>query len=614
MSPGFAVGALKHLLVGKPIPSHQAHHERYTKASGLAILSSDALSSVAYATEEILRTLLIAGAASLWLVTPIGCVIVGLMVVIGFSYRQTIHAYPGGGGAYRVARENIGTIPGLVAAAALLLDYVLTVAVSIAAGVAAITSALPSWHVNRVELSLGILVLIAIGNLRGIRESGRIFSAPTFFFLGSMGILLAVGAYKALTGPIEPLPASPDVFVPAETASLSIFLVLRAFANGCTALTGIEAISDGVPAFKPPEATNAATTLLIMIACAVTLFGGVTLLADAFHVVPRTDETVISQLNRAILGGRGPLYYMVQAATTLILALAANTAFSDFPRLASIIARDKFLPRQLANQGDRLAFSNGIVMLSVLAGVLLFVFGGDTHALIPLYMLGVFVSFTLSQAGMVLKWRRERKRGWRLGAFINGLGAVLTLVVLFVVAITKFREGAWIIIVLIPVLVAHFLAINRHYHRVAQQLSLKGLDVPEKRHNTVIVPIGGVHRAVVQALEYARTLSDDVRAIYVDVDPHATQEIRETWPRWGKGIRLEILASPFRSVMEPLLEYIELTNDERPGDFVTVLLPEFVPARWWHHLLHNQRALLIKGALLFRPHIVVTSVPYHLHD
>ncbi len=614
MSPGFAVGALKHLLVGKPIPSHQAHHERYTKASGLAILSSDALSSVAYATEEILRTLLIAGAASLWLVTPIGCVIVGLMVVIGFSYRQTIHAYPGGGGAYRVARENIGTIPGLVAAAALLLDYVLTVAVSIAAGVAAITSALPSWHVNRVELSLGILVLIAIGNLRGIRESGRIFSAPTFFFLGSMGILLAVGAYKALTGPIEPLPASPNAFVPAETASLSIFLVLRAFANGCTALTGIEAISDGVPAFKPPEATNAATTLLIMIACAVTLFGGVTLLADAFHVVPRTDETVISQLNRAILGGRGPLYYMVQAATTLILALAANTAFSDFPRLASIIARDKFLPRQLANQGDRLAFSNGIVMLSVLAGVLLFVFGGDTHALIPLYMLGVFVSFTLSQAGMVLKWRRERKRGWRLGAFINGLGAVLTLVVLFVVAITKFREGAWIIIVLIPVLVAHFLAINRHYHRVAQQLSLKGLDVPEKRHNTVIVPIGGVHRAVVQALEYARTLSDDVRAIYVDVDPHATQEIRETWPRWGKGIRLEILASPFRSVMEPLLEYIELTNDERPGDFVTVLLPEFVPARWWHHLLHNQRALLIKGALLFRPHIVVTSVPYHLHD
>jgi amino acid transporter len=614
VSPGFAVGALKHLLVGKPIPSHQAHHERYTKSSGLAILSSDALSSVAYATEEILRTLLIAGTASLWLVTPIGCVIAGLMLVIAFSYRQTIYAYPGGGGAYRVARENIGTIAGLVAAAALLLDYVLTVAVSIAAGVAAITSAFPAWHVSRVELALGFLALIMIGNLRGIRESGRIFSVPTYFFLVSMGMLLVVGVYKVATGDVTPIAPGAAGFVPAETASLSIFLVLRAFSNGCTALTGIEAISDGVPAFKPPEAKNAAITLMVMAGCAVTLFMGVTLLAGAFKIVPSHEETVISQLNRAILGGRGPFYYMVQAATTMILVLAANTAFSDFPRLASIIARDKFLPRQLANQGDRLAFSNGIVMLSCLSGVLLFAFGGDTHALIPLYMLGVFVSFTLSQAGMVIKWRRERKPGWRLGSFVNGLGATLTLIVLFVVAITKFREGAWVIIALIPVLVAHFLAIHRHYDKVAKQLSLKGLAVADKRHNTVIVPIGGVHRAVVQALEYARTLSDDVRAIYVDVDPHATKEIREDWSRWGKGIRLEILASPFRSVMEPLLEYIELTNDERPNDFITVLLPEFVPARWWHHLLHNQRALLIKGALLFRPNIVVTSVPYHLHD
>ena len=613
MSPGFAVGALKHLLVGKPIPSHQAHHERYTKSSGLAILSSDALSSVAYATEEILRTLIVAGTASLWLVTPIGAVIAGLMLVIAFSYRQTIHAYPGGGGAYRVARENIGTTAGLVAAAALLLDYVLTVAVSIAAGVAAITSAFPAWHVNTVELALGFLVFIAIGNLRGIRESARIFSVPTYFFLGSMGVLLVVGVFKVITGQAVPIESAAAAFVPPETGPLTLFLVLRAFANGCTALTGIEAISDGVPAFKPPEAKNAAITLLIMAVCAVVMFMGVTLLADAYHVVPR-EETVISQLNRAILGGRGPFYYMVQFATTMILVLAANTAFSDFPRLASIIARDKFLPRQLANQGDRLAFSNGIVILSCLAGVLLIAFGGQTHALIPLYMLGVFVSFTLSQAGMVIKWRRERKPGWRVGAFVSGIGAVLTLVVLFVVAITKFKEGAWIIIVLIPILVGHFLAINRHYHKVASQLSLKGLDVPGPRHNTVIVPIGGVHRAVVQALEYARTLSDDVRAIYVDVDPHATQEIREEWLQWGKGIRLEILASPFRSVMEPLLEYIELTNDECPDDFVTVLLPEFVPARWWHHLLHNQRALLIKGALLFRPHIVVTSVPYHLHD
>jgi hypothetical protein len=429
-----------------------------------------------------------------------------------------------------------------------------------------------------------------------------------------MGSLLLVGVYKAFTGQIVPIEAAAGQVLSQETGSLTVFLVLRAFANGCTALTGIEAISDGVPAFKPPEAKNAATTLIVMAACAVTLFLGVSFLAHAYAIVPRHEETVISQLNRAILGGRGPLYFMVQAATTMILVLAANTAYSDFPRLASIVARDKFLPRQFANQGDRLAFSNGILVLSLLAGVLLVVFGGDTHALIPLYMLGVFVSFTLSQAGMVLKWRRERKKGWRIGAVISGIGATLTFVVLCVVAMTKFMEGAWIIIVLIPVLVVHFLSTHRHYERVAEQLSLKGLSVPDRKHNTVIVPIGGVHRAVVQALEYARTLSDDVRAVYVDVDPRATQEIREEWTRWGKGIRLEILASPFRSVMEPLLEYIEITAEERPNDFVTVLLPEFVPARWWHHLLHNQRALLIKGALLFREKIVVTSVPYHLQD
>jgi amino acid transporter len=614
VSSGSEVAGLKRLIVGQRIPSHLAHRERFGKSTGLAILSSDALSSVAYATEEILRTLLVAGTASLWLVTPIGCVIAGLMLVIGFSYRQTILAYPNGGGAYRVAGENIGVVPGLIAAAALLLDYVLTVAVSIAAGVAAITSAFPASQLDTVQLALGFLALIMIGNLRGIRESGRIFSLPTFLFLGSMGALLVVGAYKALTGHIVPIESPSSAFVPQEAATLSIFLVLRAFSNGCTALTGIEAISNGVPAFKPPEARNAVITLLIMIACAVTCFMGVTLLAHAYHVIPAPEETVISQLSRAIFDGRGPLYFVTQAATTMILVLAANTAFADFPRLASIVARDRFLPRQFANQGDRLAFSNGIVILSLLAGVLLVAFRGDTHALIPLYMLGVFVSFTLSQAGMVLKAGRERKRGWRIAAFVNGLGAVLTAIVLVVVTITKFGEGAWVIVALIPMLVFTLLAIRRHYEGVARQLSLDDVKVTERRHNVVIVPIGGVHRAVVQALDYARTLSDDVRAVYVDVDPRATAEIRELWGRWGRGIRLEILASPFRSVMQPLLEYVAITDDERPDDFVTVLLPEFVPARWWHHLLHNQRALLIKGALLFRHRVVVTSVPYHLRD
>jgi amino acid transporter len=600
------------LLVGSPIPSQLAHQERFGVSTGLAILSSDALSSVAYATEEILRTLLIAGTASLWLVTPIGCVIAGLMLVIAFSYRQTITAYPHGGGAYKVAGENIGVVPGLIAAAALLLDYVLTVAVSIAAGVAALTSAFPEWHGDSVGLSLGFLALLTVGNLRGLRESGRLFSMPTYLFLGGMAALLLVGGFRALTGHIVAVPAHAGAAVPGVVGPLTVFLVLRAFANGCTALTGIEAISNGVPAFKPPEARNAVITLLVMIACAVTCFMGVTILAHLYHVIPTANETVVSQLNRAIFGDQGPFYYVIQFATALILVLAANTAFADFPRLASIVARDRFLPRQLANQGDRLAFSNGIMMLALLAGLLLVWFGSDTHALIPLYMLGVFVSFTLSQAGMVLKSTRERNRGWRIGSFINGLGAVLTALVLVIVTLTKFTEGAWIIVALIPMLVLQFLAIHRHYETVAQQLSLSDMKVSQKRRNIVIVPIGGVHRAVVQALEYARTLSTDVRAVYVDVDHRATEEIQELWKEWGRGVRLEILASPFRSIMEPLLEYIGIVRGESPDEFVTILLPEFVPAVWWHHLLHNQRALLIKGALLFRRNVVVTSVPYHL--
>ena len=563
---------------------------------------------MAYATEEILRTLLIAGTASLALVTPIGCVIAGLMLIIAFSYRQTIAAYPHGGGAYKVAGENLGVMSGLIAAAALLLDYVLTVAVSIAAGVAALTSAFPEWQQDTVALSLGFLAILTIGNLRGIRESGRMFSIPTYVFLVAMAALLAVGAWRVMTGGVA---APTSAALPAAATPLTVFLLLRAFANGCTALTGIEAISNGVPAFKPPEAKHAITTLLLMIAFAITCFMGVTLLAHSFKIVPTGSETVISQLARAIFGS-GPAYYLIQASTTMILILAANTAFADFPRLASIVARDRYLPRQLANQGDRLAFSNGILVLALFAAILLVGFRGDTHRLIPLYMLGVFVSFTLSQAGMVIKARRDRKLGWQIGAAINGVGAALTGVVLVVVAVTKFGEGAWIIVALIPMLVWFFRSIHKHYRRVDEQLSLEHASPGEKRRNLVIVPIGGVHRAVVQALEYARTLSGEIRAVYVDVDPRATAEIHELWKEWGRGIRLEILASPFRSVMEPLLEYIELADEQHPDGRVTVLLPEFVPVKWWHHLLHNQRALLIKGALLFRPNVIVTSVPYHL--
>ena len=415
---------LKRVLVGAPIPSHQAHHERLSRVTGLAVLSSDALSSVAYATEEILRVLLVGGVAALSLVTPIGFVIAVTLAIVVFSYRQTIYAYPSGGGAYIVAKENLGTLPSLVAAASLLIDYVLTVAVSVAAGVAALTSAFPHWVPYRVEIALGFVALIMVGNLRGVRESGRIFAVPTYFFIVSILGMLGLGAWRYFTGAIAP---PHELAHPATAASLlTTFALLTAFSNGCTAMTGVEAVSNGVPAFRPPESRNAASTLVAMGVLSITMFMGITLLAHAYALVPNDAETVVSQLARATFGGGTVLYFAAQAATMLILVLAANTAYADFPRLASIVARDRFLPRQFTNQGDRLAFSNGILILSVLAAALLVVFGGDTHALIPLYMIGVFVSFTLSQAGMVIHWRRSREPGWRSSAVVNGFGALVT--------------------------------------------------------------------------------------------------------------------------------------------------------------------------------------------
>jgi amino acid transporter len=601
---------IKRFVVGKPIPSHLAHHERLSRVTGLAVLSSDALSSVAYATEEIVRVLVLAGTAALSVSSPIAFVIAAILAVVVFSYRQTIHAYPSGGGAYIVAKENLGEMPALVAAASLLIDYILTVAVSIAAGVAAVTSAFPQWHINRVELTLGFVLVLMIGNLRGIRDSGRIFAVPTYFFIVTTLMLIGVGAWNAVSGTVHPVPPVDPVLSNSEP--LTLFLILTAFANGCTAMTGVEAVSNGVPAFRPPESKNAAATMLTMAVLSITMFLGITLLAQSYHIMPSEQETVVSQLARGVFGTRGVAYYAVQAATMLILVLAANTAYADFPRLTSILARDRFVPRQFMNQGDRLAFSNGIVGLSVFAGILLVVFGGDTHALIPLYMIGVFVSFTLSQAGMVVRWRRLRTPGWHWNASINGLGAVVTGIVLLVVAATKAHEGAWIIILLIPVIVVFFRMTRRHYDEVAAQLSLKGWQPQRVRHNTVLVPISGIQRAVVEALDYAKTLSPDARAVYVNIDPTETERLRAQWGQWGEGVPLVVLESPYRSLMEPLLEYIETLNGKCPADYVTVVLPEFVPARWWHHLFHNQRALLIKGALLFKANTVVTSVPFHL--
>jgi len=602
--------SFKRFLLGKPIPSRLAHHERLTKITGLAVLSSDPLSSVAYATDFILTTLVLAGASALWYAIPISLVIGSLLATVAFSYRQTIYAYPNGGGAYIVAKENIGPNAGLIAASSLLVDYTLTVSVSISAGVLAITSAFPNLDVYRVEMCLGFLVVLMLGNLRGIRESGNIFAAPTYFFIASMFMLLGAGFYQYLTGtyvPVDaPLPSS------AGSAALGTFLLLTAFANGCTAMTGVEAISNGVPAFKRPESKNAATTLVVMAIIAITMFISTTVLAHAFRVMPTATESGVSQLARAIFGGGTVGYYALQIATTLILVLAANTAYADFPRLSSIVARDGYLPRQFMNQGDRLAFSNGIIVLSIFAGILIVAFRGDTQSLLPLYMIGVFVSFTLSQAGMVIHWRTLKTPGWRTSAAINGFGALVTGIVLIIVAVTKTLEGAWIVLILIPTIILVFRATRTHYDHVASQLTLRGYAPHRRLHNTVLVPVGGLTRAVVEALRYGESLSDDVRAIYVDVDSSSTEKIKLEWHMWGGRAELVILDSPYRSLMEPLLEYLEAVEREHPEEYVTVILPEFVPAKWWQHLLHNQRALLIKGALLFRPNTVVTSVPFHL--
>ena len=613
VSDDSALLSVKRFLVGRPIASRLAKQERLTKVTGLAVLSSDPLSSVAYATEEILRTLVLAGAATLWLTTPIAAVIAGLLLVVVFSYRQTLHAYPDGGGAYRVAKENIGVHAGLVAAAALLVDYVLTVAVSIAAGVAALTSAFPGLHGVRVELCLAFLVVLALGNLRGVRESGRIFAVPTYFFIVTILILVATGIWRILTGQAAPLDL---VHSPAETGTpaLTIFLLLRAFANGCTAMTGVEAVSNGVPAFEPPESKNAATTLLIMAVLSVTMFVGITVLAQTYAVLPRENETVVSQLARLVFAGRGILYFATQAATMLILVLAANTAYADFPRLSSIVARDRFMPRQFMRQGDRLAFSNGILVLSVIAGALMVAFAGDTHRLIPLYMVGVFVSFSLSQTGMVIKWARERPRGWLLSAAINGVGAALTSIVLVVVGVTKLAEGAWIVMALVPALVLIFLLIRRHYEDLAERLSLNDFGAPTRilRHR-VLVPVSSVHRGTMTALHYARALSDDVTAVHVATDAADAVEFRRSWDLWGDGVRIVVLESPYRTLLQPLLGYIErIAAQRQPNEVLTIVVPQVVPRRFWHNLLHTQTATFLRLALLFRPGIVITSVPYQV--
>ena len=620
--------AVKRLLVGRALRTQQAIHERLTKKTALAVFSSDALSSTAYATEEILLVLAATAAftsgTSFYYVVPISVGIAVLLAIVATSYRQTIHAYPSGGGAYIVAKENLGTSPGLIAAAALLVDYVLTVSVSIAAGVAAITSAVQGTRYawlddHKVILCLIFIAFIAIANLRGVRESGALFAAPTYVFVVSFLFMIAFGLFHYFIYGGTATAPGPEELKVAEgykLQPLTLFLLLGAFSNGCAALTGIEAISNGVQAFKKPEATNAATTLIWMALLLTTMFLGTSVMAYLYGVHPKASETVISQFARIMFTGAfGWFYYVVQAATAAILVLAANTAFADFPRLSSLLARDRFLPRQLANRGDRLVFSNGIVILAIFSGVLVSAFGGDTSRLIPLYAVGVFLSFTLSQSGMVVHWLRERanKTNWKKSLVINAIGALATFIVLCVFIATKFIHGAWIVVVVIPLLVVLFRAIQRHYVMVAKQLSTEGLEPLRPIKHTVIVPISGIHRGVVSALQYAKSIaSDKVQAVYVDFEEEATANLKDKWERWGAGVQLVVLRSPYRELTRPLLRHINRLAKENSNDIITVVLPEFIPARWWQHALHNQSSLLLKGSLLFKKGVIVTSVPYHL--
>ncbi len=614
---------IRQIVLGSPLPTAEEVVRRLNKVQALAIFSSDALSSVAYATEEILLVLVLAGTGAIGLSLPISLVIVGLMAVVVTSYYQTIHGYPSGGGAYIVAHENLGVGPGLVAAAALLIDYVLTVAVSVTAGIAAITSAFPALLPWRIELCLLAIILIAWANLRGVRESGRLFAIPTYSFVLIFLTLIGTGLVRWATGSLSPLPAPAASPAEAGVQAVTLFLVLRAFASGCTALTGVEAISNGIPAFRRPEARNAGVTLVAMAILLGTMFLGISFLARTLGVVPAEHETVVSQIGRQVLG-QGPLYLVLQVTTMLILVLAANTSFAGFPRLAAILARDRFLPRQLTNLGDRLVFANGIVLLAVLAAALVVLFGGRTHRLIPLYAVGVFLSFTLSQAGMVRHWRRERGAGWTWKMAVNGLGAVATGVVLIVIAATKFVHGAWIVIALIPAIVWGFSQVRRHYQDVAQQLSLDGLEpLPWEEQAThprfkVVVPVSGMHRGTLAALRFARSLSSDVTAVVVDVEPASTERVAEKWPAWGHDIPLEVLPSPYRSTLAPLLHFLdEIDRRDAERGSAVIVLPEFLPARRWHNLLHNQTARFIKRALLYRRSLtgkarVIIDVPYHL--
>lgn len=606
---------IKTKLIGSPLPTHYLGAERLNKVRALAAFSPDALSSIAYANQEIYLGLVIAGAYGLSMSTRIGSAVAALLVIVGISYYQLIHAYPSGGGSYTASSQNLGSDTGLVAGASLLVGYLLTAAVSLTAGVEAIASAFPILWNYRIVLALFLLLVLTLINLRGMRESSGMLAVPVYSFLGAYLLMLAFGFYLAYQqGPGNLMKSSPLPMQP-----LSLALILHVYATGCTALTGVEAISNGVPVFKSPEAKNAGITLVVLVILMVVLFTGSIFLTQYFAVVSGPDETILSALAHRILG-ENLGYYVIQITTLLILAVAANTGFSGFPRLAAVLAGDRFLPRQFMSLGDRLVFTNGILLLSVSCGLLIVIFGGDSHRLIPLFAVGVFLAFSLSQTGMVRHWMRHREQGWLVKAVLNALGAVVTSISFLIILFSNFLKGAWIAVLLIAVLIYLFKNVHKHYHQIRQELSLQGFApfrnvAPNLR---LVIPISGVHIGTLNAVEQARLISRNLTAVYIELEPGAGEDIKNKWKRWFPDVPLKVVPSPYRSLIGPLFDCLdELDVEAGDGQQAAVVLPEFVPAKAWHGLLHNQSAMLIREALFHRRrHMgfqrVIIDIPIHL--
>ncbi|MEX1255189.1 MAG: APC family permease [Dehalococcoidia bacterium] len=611
--------SFKRLVVGAPLSTARLIEERLSKLKALAIFSSDMLSSSAYATEEILLVLLLVGTSYFYLSVPIALTISLLVVVVALSYSQVIRGYPNGGGSYAVAQENLGVVPGLIAGASLVVDYTLTVAVSTAAGVAAIISAFPELHDLRIELAVGCVAVLTLANLRGIRESGTIFALPAYAFIVSITALILTGLVRLALG--HDLSAgTPSEPIAEGTQAMGLFLILRAFSSGSAALTGIEAISNGVPSFKPPEARNANITLAWMAAILAFFFLGLTVLAHELDARPADGRTIVAQVADGVFG-ETVFFYIVQVTTTMILILAANTSFAGLPALGSVMARDRFLPRQFAFRGDRLAFSYGIVVLGLGSMALLVAFGADTHRLIPLYAVGVFTGFTLSQTGMIVHWLREPSPGSKVSLAINAVGAIATGVVTIIIAATKFVDGAWLTIAAIAAFAFLFSRVSRHYQDVAEQLRVvdgaaRAPFAPQTdryRERPVLVPVDEVNRAVLRTVEYARTISDNVTAVHITDDREEGERFRERWEELVPEAALVVIESPYRSFIAPMLTYIDALDRVDPGAYITVVIPEFVPAHFWEGLLHNQSAIRLKKELMHRPNTIVIDVPYHLH-